>query len=63
MEIGDDFGALRDFIQAAEGLLSRVKPRYKGGAKLYHLGVVVQRFCQVKWKGNLSVGAAGDWLM
>ena len=26
------------------------------------LGVVVQRFCQVKWKGNLSVGAVDGWL-
>ena len=25
--------------------------------------VVVQRFCQVKWKANLSVGVADGWLM
>ena len=27
----------------------------KGGEKMYRVGVVVQRFCQFKWKATLSV--------
>ena len=35
----------------------------KGAAKPCRPGVDVQRFCQFKWKANLSVGAADGWLM
>ena len=35
---------------------------YRVGGPIADSAVVVQRFCQVKWKGNLSVGAVDGWL-
>ena len=35
---------------------------YRVGGPIADSGVVVQRFCQFKWKATLSVGAVDGWL-